>query len=250
MKLSVIIPAHNEEKRIGQTLMDVDAYLEKRSFDYEIIVVDNASTDETDMVARHLFDTSVEKSRIIKEKRRGKGAAVTAGIAAANGDYVIFMDADNATPISEIEKFWPFLKDNYDVVIGSRYLEGSQVTHKQPLYRIVLSRMSNLLIQLLAVPGIRDTQLGFKAFTKAAASDIFKFVSISGWGFDMEVLTVANSRGYKIKEVPVLWREQGGSHVPLSAYAQSLRDLIKIKLRKLSGRYNRELPVPQPEASN
>ncbi len=237
MKLSVIIPAHNEEKRIGETLMATDAYLEKQNYEYEIIVVDNNSTDKTDSVAHDLFETSVQKARLIKEAIPGKGAAVRAGVQNAKGDYIIFMDADNATPISEIEKFWPYFRQGFQVVIGSRYVHESNVTRKQPLYRIVLSRLSNLLIQAVAVPGIHDTQLGFKAFTKASADNIFKYVSITGWGFDMEVLTVARTHGYKIKEVGVLWREFGGSHVPLKAYLQSLRDLIKIKLKVLSGRY-------------
>lgn len=237
MKLSVIIPAHNEEKRIGKTLRDTDAYLEQQDYDYEIIVVDNNSTDRTDAVAERLFVTSVERARLIKETTPGKGAAVRAGVENATGDFAIFMDADNATPISEVEKFWPYLKQDYSVVIGSRYTENSNVSQKQPLYRVVLSRLSNMLIQIAAVPGIHDTQLGFKMFTREAAQSIFGLVSVVGWGFDMEVLTIARAHGYKIKEVGVLWREFGGSHVPLTAYLQSLKDLLKIKIRALTGKY-------------
>jgi dolichyl-phosphate beta-glucosyltransferase len=108
----------------------------------------------------------------------------------------------------------------------------------QPFYRVVLSRLSNIIIQLLAVPGIKDTQLGFKAFTKEAAKDIFNFITISRWGFDMEVLTVAEYHGYKIKEVPVQWTEYGGGHVPLKAYIESLSDLIKIKYKAIKGDYS------------
>ncbi|OGE86085.1 MAG: hypothetical protein A3J48_03945 [Candidatus Doudnabacteria bacterium RIFCSPHIGHO2_02_FULL_46_11] len=238
MKLSVIIPAHNEEKRIGETLKHVDSYLEKQKYEYEIIVVDNNSVDRTDNVAENLFETSVERARLIKERIPGKGAAVRTGVHNSTGDYVVFMDADNATPISEIEKFWSYFDKGYDVVIGSRYVNESNVTRKQPFYRIVLSRISNLLIQVLAVPGIHDTQLGFKAFSKQAAHDIFEQVGITGWGFDMEVLTIARIHGHKIKEVGVLWREFGGSHVPLKAYIQSLRDLLKIKTKAILGKYN------------
>ena len=157
----------------------------------------------------------------------------------ARGDFVVFMDADNATPISEIEKFWPYFQNGYSVVIGSRYLNESNVTQKQPFYRILLSRLSNLLIQIMVAPGIKDTQLGFKCFTGPAARDIFSQVTIPGWGFDMEVLTIARKHGLKIKEIGVLWREQGGSHVPLKAYLQSLLDLVKIKANSLFGRYKK-----------
>ncbi|MEK9180993.1 MAG: dolichyl-phosphate beta-glucosyltransferase [Patescibacteria group bacterium] len=241
IKLSVIIPAFNEEKRIGETLKSVDGYLEKQPYGYEIIVVDNGSNDNTYNVVKKLAETSVENLKVEIKHENGKGGAVQHGIVKhGRGEYVMFMDADNATPVSEIEKFWPYFEKGYSVVIGSRYLGESKVTHKQPLYRIVLSRLSNLLIQFLAVPGIKDTQLGFKVFTRQAASEIFRRLTVFRWGFDMEVLTIARAYGFKIKEVPVLWREQGGSHVPLAAYIQSLRDLLKIKLNVIRGIYKKQ----------
>ena len=237
-KLSVVIPAYNEEKRITATLKNVDGYLEKQPYDYEIIVIDNNSKDRTSEVVKELEATVVQKSTVKLVTTPGKGAAVKEGLLKyCTGDIVMFMDADNATPISEIEKFLPFFDQGYDVVIGSRYTEPDLVKVHQPLYRIVLSRMSNLLIQFLAVPGIKDTQLGFKAFTADAAKSIFPLVTIIRWGFDMEVLTVARAKGYKIKEVGVSWTEHGGGHVPLKAYVESLIDLFKIKLRSLAGRY-------------
>ena len=239
-KLSVVIPAYNEEKRISDTLMSVDAYLEKQSYDYEIIVIDNNSKDKTSEVVKKLESTTVQKSSVVLVTTPGKGAAVKAGLLEhATGDVVMFMDADNATPISEIEKFLPFFDQGFDVVIGSRYTNPDLVKVHQPFYRILLSRMSNLLIQFLAVPGIKDTQLGFKAFSSKAAKDIFPLVSILRWGFDMEVLTAARAQGYKIKEIGVSWTEHGGGHVPLRAYFESLIDLFKIKLRSISGRYNK-----------
>lgn len=242
IKLSVVVPAYNEEKRIGETLQDIDKYLEKQKYGYEIIVVDNGSNDNTCSVVKEYQETSVENLvRLCLSKSIGaKGSAVKLGIADhAQGEYIMFMDADNATPISEIEKFWPYLESGEaQIVIGSRYLENSDVTRKQPIYRILLSRASNLLIQALAAPGIHDTQLGFKAFTNKAAKDIFSLVTIPGWGFDMEVLTIARIHGYKVKEVGVKWHERGGSHVPLGAYLESLVDLFKIKFNALTGRYN------------
>lgn len=239
-KLSVVIPAYNEEKRIAETLKNLDGYLEKQSYEYEIVIVVNNTKDRTYEIVQELEKTTVQNAKAINLKEGGKGNAVKRGILeAASGDIIMFMDADNATPISEIEKFLPYFEQGYDVVIGSRYTNPDLVKVKQPFYRILLSRLSNMLIQVLAVPGIKDTQLGFKAFTNTAAKEIFPLVTVLRWGFDMEVLTIALARGYKIKEVGVSWTEHGGGHVPLSAYVESLIDLFKIKLRSISGKYKK-----------
>ncbi len=237
-KLSVIIPAYNEEERIEKTLLDVDSYLEKQGYDYEIIVVDNNSKDKTVEIVKRLESTTVQNARVVSETIKGKGAAVKKGMAEGVGEYMMFMDADNATPISEIEKFWPHLDSGIEVVIGSRYQDPSTVKIRQPLYKVILSRMSNTLIQIVLIPHIKDTQCGFKAFKGAAAKEIFRQVTIFGWAFDMELLAIALRLSYRIKEVPVSWEEHGGSHVPLKAYLQSLRDLFIIKWRSLTGKYS------------
>ncbi len=239
-KLSVVVPAYNEETRIAETLKNLNGYLEKQSYDYQIVVVVNNSKDKTYEIVKDLEATSMKKATALNLKEGGKGNAVKRGILeAADGDIIMFMDADNATPIEEIEKFLPFFEQGFEVVIGSRYTNPELVKVHQPFYRILLSRMSNLLIQFLAVPGIKDTQLGFKAFTEKAAKEIFPNVTVLRWGFDMEVLTIALARGFKIKEVGVSWTEHGGGHVPLMAYVESLIDLFKIKLRSLSGKYKK-----------
>jgi len=241
-KLSVVIPAYNEGKRILNTLRETSGYLSKQGYNYEIIVIDNASKDSTCKVVTDFSNQSGSKIvPICLEKSVGaKGSAVRYGILKySKGDFVVFMDADNATPISEIEKFWPhFESGEYQVVIGSRYVGQSNVTKKQPFYRILLSRVGNILTRILVDPTIKDTQLGFKAFTKEAAKQIFSKSTIPGWGFDIEALTIAKKNGYKIKEQGVLWREFGGSHVPLKGYVETLIDLIKIKINSIAGKYD------------
>lgn len=237
VKLSVIIPAYNEEKRIQRTLTDVDGYLEKQNYDYEILVVDNNSNDRTFEVVQKLATTAVQRCKVLKQTVQGKGAAVKMGVDVAVGDYIMFMDADNATPIKEIENFWPHLESGIEVVIGDRYLDEAHRA-KQPLMRTIMSRASNLLIQLVLIPHIHDTQAGFKAFKGSAAKEIFKHITIHGWAFDMELLAIALKLSYRIKAVPITREEHGGSTVPPTAFLQSLRDLFIIKWNALTGKYS------------
>lgn len=236
-KLSVIIPAYNEENRIVRTLKDVDSYLEKQNYDYEIIVVDNNSNDRTSDIVKQLEATTVQNAKILFEKTPGKGAAVKRGVNEAVGEYIMFMDADNATPISEIEKFWPHLEAGYEVVIGDRYLDAKSRA-KQPLIRTLLSRMSNLLIQTVLFLHVHDTQAGFKAFKAGAAKEIFKYLTIKGWAFDMELLAIALKLSYRIKAVSIIRDDLGGSKVPATAFIESLRDLFIIKWNSLRGKYS------------
>jgi dolichyl-phosphate beta-glucosyltransferase len=239
MKLSVVIPAYNEEQRIAKTLANIDSFLEKQPYDYEIVVVVNGSNDRTYGIVKELEGSTVQKAVAVNLPEGGKGNAVKRGILEhTTGDIVLFMDADNATPISEMAKFMPLFEQGYDVVIGSREIEPHLLKVKQSFKRQILGKMSHLLIRFVLLPGIYDTQLGFKAFKKDAAMEIFKRVRTLGWAFDMEVLAIARKHGYKIKEVGVEWTEFGGSHVPASAFIESLVDLFRIRLRTWFGKYN------------
>lgn len=236
-KLSVLIPAHNEAKRIASTIKSSQKYLDQRDYDYEIIVIDNASSDKTSAIVNKLKVAMPNRLLLITTPIGGKGHAVKVGVELAHGDYIMFMDADNATPISEIEKFWPALEQGIEVVIGDRFMD--QTHHvKQPWYRTILSRGSNLLIQAVLVPHINDTQAGFKAFRGSAAKEIFKHITINGFAFDMELLAIALKLSYRIKAVPIVRDQSGGSTVSPFAFISSLRDLFIIKINSLTGKYS------------
>lgn len=232
-RLSIVIPAYNEAKRIGATLDSIAAFAEHAGHAIEVIVVVNNTTDDTmavvegyqkDMPYLRAIDCGTHVSASMT-----KGLAVKAGMLLAEGEYILYMDADSATNISQIEIFWKHFAKGYDVVFGSRYIKGAH-THRV-WYRDVMGKASNLLVQALLLPGIKDTQCGFKCFTQASAKDIFKDVQTIGWGFDMEVLAIARKRGYKLREVPVAWHEVGHSSVKAGAFITSLKELLEIRKR-------------------
>lgn len=232
--LSVIIPAYNEAKRLPTTLIDIDKHLSQADYSYEIIVVNNNSKDATAEVAKQ-FSQLIKNLRVINVVKPGKGGAVAAGILEAKGNIRIFTDADNSTSIDQFEKMIPYFsaksggEGRYDVVIGSRDVKGAKLIPPQPWYRRIMGDIGNLIIQALLLPGIWDTQCGFKALTEEAAVKIFNNLKTSRWGFDAEVLTMAKKLGYKIKEIPVVWVNDLSSHVGASAYIQVLIEVLKIK---------------------
>ena len=236
--LSVVIPTFNEVQRIEQTLRSGDEYLRALGLPYEVIVVDNDSTDGTAALVAGLIDRFLSSTRLVVQGSRGKGSAIKAGVLQSRGDFVLFLDADNATPVSELERIWPLWKDGFQVVIGSRYVRPRLVAAPQTPIRIALSRIGNAVIQLLLLPGFHDTQLGFKGFTGDVARDLFGRITTGGWAFDVELLVIARRAGYRIREVPVLWREPGGSHLRSSAYLTTLVDVLKIRWRAWRGDYD------------
>ncbi len=241
--MSIVIPAYNEAKRIGPTLRAVATWLASQDFGSEIIVVDNASEDETVPMVYGLMG-EIASLRLLEERRRGKGYAVQAGMMAAKGEICLFMDADNATSIDHFQGMRKWFKEGYDIVIGSLGVPGSvmMLDAAEPLWRIVMGKMGNLWIQLLAVPGIWDTQRGFKAFTARAVNEIFPRLTIFGWGFDIEVLAIARARGFKIIEVPVTWRHDPNSRVGVLAYPITLLDTLRVLLNRMCNRYRRREP--------
>ncbi len=234
--ISVVIPAYNEAKRLPKTLKIISEFFDSHDYKYEIIVVDDGSTDSTIDKARQL---KVKNLRILSYKiNRGKGYAVNYGVSRAGGEHIIFADADNSTPFEQIEKLLKY--DDYEVVIGSRYLKDSDIKIKQSLARRVAARFGNMLIRLILLPRIKDTQCGFKMFQKKAAREIFPRQTIWRWGFDIEVLYIAKKLKYKIKEVPIEWFNDAGSKVqsPL-VFLSTFSELFRIKLNSLQKKYRR-----------
>lgn len=228
--LSVIIPAYNESKRLPVTIIDIDKHLQKAPFEYEIIVVDNNSKDATKEIAMR-FSSIVKNMRVIECRTQGKGAAVRKGMLEAKGQIRIFTDADNSVSVDQFFKMQHLFREGFDVVIGSRDVEGAKLEPSQPWYRVLLGNMGNIFIQLMLLRGIKDTQCGFKAFSEKAATRIFPLATISGWGFDVEILSLAKMFGFKIKEMPVVWVNSADSKVKSTAYIFVLLEVVKIKFR-------------------
>lgn len=234
--LSIIIPAHNEEHRLPRSLDQIVAFLEKQDYQAEVIVVENASQDNTAGVVKE-FMVRYPFISLIEEKRRGKGLAVKRGMLAGRGQYLFICDADLSMPIEEVTKFLPPALEDYDVAIASREIEGAR-RYGEPAYRHFMGRVFNLLVRLLAVPGFQDTQCGFKCFRREVASDIFPYQTMEGWGFDVEVLFIARKRGYRIVEVPINWYYSASSRIrPIQDTFGMLRELLKVRLNDWRGMY-------------
>ncbi len=228
--LSVVIPAYNEQERIGRTLEAMIAFLKRQPYRSEILVVDDGSTDATlETASGKLQDFP---HRIFKNStNQGKGAAVKKGMLAAAGEYVLFSDADMSTPIEEVRRFIELLeKENYDCVIGSRALPQSQVEIRQGLLRENIGRIFNFFARGLSFQGISDSQCGFKCFKRDTARDLFSRQRLKGFSFDAEILYLAQRRGYRILEAPVIWRNSAQSRVRiLSDPFNMFLDLLRIR---------------------
>lgn len=203
--LSVIIPAYNEEKRLGSSLEKIFAYLANQDYSYEVIVVDDGSRDTTSEVVEAFSRKKKEVKLIRNCRNEGKGFAVRRGMLAAQGEYLLFSDADLSTPIEEVEKLFVCLEDGYDIAIGSRG-PGARIEKRQPLLRQTMGKIFNILfIRFLVLKGIKDTQCGFKLFKRNTARDVFSRQRCTGFAFDVEILLISKQLGYRIKEQPIRW---------------------------------------------
>ncbi|MDP3685511.1 MAG: glycosyltransferase family 2 protein [bacterium] len=240
IRLSVVIPAYNEERRLPKTLDDVLGYLGSQTYASEVIVVDDGSRDRTRDIARAKGGGRIPVRVVEHPDRRnhGKGAAVRRGMLAARGQYRLFMDADNSTTVDHVERFWSFFDEGYDMVIGSRDVEGAVVAVHQAWYKEVAGNMGNVLIRTLAVPGIYDTQTGFKVFKAKVVKDVFPRLTIDRWGFDVEILAVARALGYRIKEAPVTWINDPESKVRWTTYFEVLSEVWRVRRNLRAGLYD------------
>lgn len=239
MHLSVIIPVYNEERRLPKTLEEIDKYLSKQNYDYEILVVNDGSKDKTVEVAKSLLSV-IKNLKITGYKtNQGKGYAVNFGMLEAKGDYRLFTDADNSTSIDQVEKVWPELKKGYDIIIGSRDIKGAVLDPPQPWLRQIFLGEGFKLYRKIIVGlwGIQDTQCGFKCFTEKAAEDIFPKCKINRFAFDPEILIIAKKSGYKIKEIPVCWKNDLESKVKFKSMVKMALDLLKIRWNLIKGVY-------------
>ena len=240
--LSVIIPAYNEAKRLPLTLIDIDKHLSEVDYPYEILVVDDGSKDATAEIVKR-FSHLIKNLRLVDNgENHGKGWVVRHGMLEAKGEIRLFTDADNSTSIDQFNKMFSYLPKNgergkYEVVIGSRDIKGAKLVPPQPWYKRLGGNIGNIIIQVFLLPGMWDTQCGFKAFTAEAAEKIFPLAKIDRWAFDVEALTLAKKLGYKIKEIPVTWVNDQFSHVKLASYFQTLWEVLKIKWWLITGQY-------------
>jgi len=234
--LSIIVPAYNEEKRLPESLPQIIDFVLHQDYSTEVLVVDDGSVDQTAEIVRE-FQEQAEFITLLRVDHGGKGHAVKVGMMQARGEYLFLCDSDLSMPIEEVTKFLPPALDKYDVAIASREIEGAR-RYNEPGYRHLMGRVFNLIVRLLAVHGIQDTQAGFKCFRHEAARQLFPLQTISGWGFDVEILFIAQRHNMRIVEVPINWYYADRSQVkPIQDTYNMLREVLRVRLNAWQGRY-------------
>jgi dolichyl-phosphate beta-glucosyltransferase len=249
---SIVIPAFNESARIGRALSDVLSSIQKNSWDAEIIVVNDGSSDDTAAIVQGFAATHPIIRLIHNDGNRGKGYSVRNGMLQATGSLVMFTDADLSAPMDEAERLFAAIRDGADVAIGSRWLERGRQTIHQPLYRQFFGRCFNAVTRMVMRLPFADTQCGFKAFTRSAAQTVFQLQRIERWGFDPEILFIALKRGYKVREVSVTWGHDERSRISyLKDGIKMLEELMYIRWNAMVGAYSRKIEefIPQMPAA-
>jgi len=229
-ELSIVVPCYNEEQRLPRTIEQIERYLAGEGVSYELILVDDGSSDGT----RTIMDAAAERNPAVRlealPQNRGKGRALAEGVAVARGAEILVTDADLSTPIEELDKLRAELGKGAGVAIASRALKGSRVEVSQPIYRVLMGKAFNLLVQAVLLPGIWDTQCGFKLFRGDIAHEVFAELTTDGFGYDPEVLYRAKKRGVKITEVPVVWRNSAPTKVsPIKSSLDMFRHVLRIR---------------------
>ena len=236
--LSIIIPAHNEAQRLPDTLRAIDAFISSQSYSVEVLVVENASVDETAQVVRS-YGKGHQHVSLLQEKIRGKGRAVRRGMLAAKGEFRFMCDADLSMSIEQLVRFLPPQSTDFDVAIGSREVSGAVRFH-EPVFTHIRGRVFSNLVKLFALPDFEDTQCGFKCFTAQAALDLFSVQKLDGMSFDVEVLYIARKREYRIVEVPVDWHFHRETRVRMMQDSLGmLLDILALRRNWLDGKYTR-----------
>jgi dolichyl-phosphate beta-glucosyltransferase len=231
-ELSIVIPCYNEEERLPRTIEQIERYLEGKDLSYELILVDDGSTDGTRLV----MDAAAERNRFVRlealPRNRGKGRALAEGVAVTRGAQILVTDADLSTPIEELEKLRAELDKGAGAAIASRALRASRVEVSQPIYRVLMGKAFNLLVQAVLLPGIWDTQCGFKLFRADVAHEAFAGLTTDGFGYDPEVLYRAKKRGVRIAEVPVVWRNSAPTKVsPIKSSVDMFKHVVRVRFR-------------------
>jgi dolichyl-phosphate beta-glucosyltransferase len=226
--LSIVLPAYNEETRLPESLKAITDFVSQKTYPVEVLVVDNNSTDRTSAIVQE-YARECPFVRGLFEGTQGKGAAVRTGMLAARGRYRFICDADLSMPVEEIDKFLPPLLDHFDIAIASREAPGA-FRYDEPWYRHLMGRVFNTVVRWFAVPGLQDTQCGFKMFRAEVAENIFPLQTMNGWSFDVEILYAARSWGYKIVEVPIHWYYKSNTRIhPIRDSIDMLVEVFRIR---------------------
>jgi dolichyl-phosphate beta-glucosyltransferase len=230
--LSVVVPCYNEEQRLPRTIEQIETFLDARGEDHEVVLVDDGSADGTRKVMEAAARANPSVRIEVLPHNRGKGRALAVGVEASRGDEILVTDADLSTPIEELEKLQAALRNGAGVAIASRALRDSRVEVSQPIYRVLMGKGFNLIVQAVLLPGIWDTQCGFKLFRADVAHAVFENLTTDGFAYDPEVLYRARRRGIKIAEIPVVWRNSAPTKVsPIRSSFDMLKHVIRLRLR-------------------